>query len=130
MRANAQQTDTTRQTRSDASQAHHALKTAGRNAKAGLKNTGSSIHHTLKSAGNKTKAALKRATGDTVPHPHHKPGGLNKVARSISGDMKSVGRKAKSTLKHVSGQTHHVLKRTGNNVKTGLKGQGTDTTKH
>jgi hypothetical protein len=126
--ATAQQPDTTK---SDASQAHNTLKTAGRKAKAGAKSVGSSIHHSLRTAGNNTKAALKRATGDTgSKKTNQKPGGLNKAARSVSGDFKTAGRKTKAALKNASGQTHHALKTTGNDVKASLKRQPHDTTAH
>lgn len=125
--AAAQQPDTTQ---SDASRAHHALKTAGRNTKAEAKSVGSSIHHSLRTAGNNTKAALKRVTRDTGTKTNHKPGGLNKVARSVSGDFKTAGRKTKSAVKNASGQTHHALKTTGNDVKSRLKKQPHDTTAH
>ena len=122
-RVHAQQPDTS----SASAQAHGALKTAGRNAKSGVKSVGSSIHHALKTAGNNTKAALKRATGDTVSHPNHKPGGLNKAARDVSKTLKGVGRSAKSSLKHAGSATHKALKNAGNGAKAGLKG---DTTRH
>ncbi len=124
--ARAQQ-DAARDSGSVTGQAHHALKGAGRGIKSGAKSAGSKIHHALKTAGNKTKTALKRATGDTVSHKAHKPGGINKVARDVSGAFKRTGRHAKASLKQASGRTHKVLKHTGRDVKSDLKRQSTDT---
>ncbi len=98
-----------------------AFKKAGRSTKAATKHVASATHHTLKTAGRGVKSDLAHATGDTIPRPHHKPGGLNKVAREVSGSIKSVGRTAKSGMHQASSGTHKALQKTGNDAKASVK---------
>lgn len=97
------------------------VKKAGRDTKAETKRVASATHGTLKRTGRGAKADLKRATGDTLPKPHHKPGGLNKIVRDASGGMKKVGRAAKSDLHQAGSSTHKELKNAGNGAKAAVK---------
>lgn len=97
------------------------VKKAGRDTKAETKRAASATHGALKRTGRGIKSDLNRATGDTLPKPHHEPGGLNKVARDASGAMKKAGRAAKSDLHQAGSSTHKTLKRTGNEAKTAVK---------
>ncbi|MGI8548432.1 MAG: hypothetical protein ACR2M1_14080 [Gemmatimonadaceae bacterium] len=97
------------------------VKKAGRDTKSATKHAASATHGTLKRTGRGIKSDLNRATGDTLPKPHHKPGGLNKVARDASGAMKKVGRSAKSDLHQAGSSTHKTLQRTGNDAKAAVK---------
>lgn len=97
------------------------VKKAGRDTKSETKRAASATHGVLKRTGRGVKSDLKRATGDTIPKPHHKPGGLNKVAREASGRMKKVGRAAKADLHEGGSRAHKALQSTGRNAKAAVK---------
>jgi hypothetical protein len=98
------------------SSVHHALKTAGNDAKADAAKAGSAAHHTLQTAGNDTKTTLGNATGV------HKVGGtVGQAAGDVSRSMKHAGRKAKHSLKKNSSAAHHELKQDGNDAKARVK---------
>lgn len=95
---------------------HHALKTAGNDAKADAKAVGSATHHTLKTAGNDTKAELARTTG-----VHRVGGTVGETAEDVSRAGKHVGRSAKHSVKKSSSAAHHTLKHEGKEAKAQIK---------
>jgi ElaB/YqjD/DUF883 family membrane-anchored ribosome-binding protein len=99
-----------------ADDAHHVLKSTGRDIKEDAKATGSATHHVLKKAGNGTKTELGRVTGI-----HRVGGTVGQAAGDVSRTGKHYARKAKHTVKRKSSAAHRELKHEGNDAKRTIK---------